>query len=175
MTNTFESAGVSRRTGHPQVKVPGIRVTIDANMAPYIKTLKDAGLRTKHSCGGDEFPYIEGQTADKDVILVIRDILKRQGFVESYNSEEGGLVYDKYDNKNHIIASAYADYYKGVNDIREEFGFKTINEYEWSIYSNIGEKGIKTIIKPFVDAIKCSTIPKFKKGRVVPGYKVKPS
>ena len=163
----FEPAGVSRRTGHPQVKVPGIRATIDANIAPYIKTLKDRGFHTTHSCGYD-VPYISGQTPDRDVILGIRYILKKQGFFASYDSEQGGLVFHKYDNTGLLLAIANADYYKRGNEIRKEMGLKVIDEYEWSINSFTGRKGMNTIIKPFVDAVKeYFIIPKFMKGGAV--------
>jgi hypothetical protein len=155
---TFEPAGVSRRTGHPRVKVPGIKAPIDAIIAPYVKTLKDIGLHPLKSCGY-ESPYIYGETPDKRFILVIRLILKKQGFVESYSSEEGGLAYDKYDSSGHLIAMANADIYIGRNNIEKELGLTTNDVYEWSVVSMeweslASEKGLKTIIQPFVEAIK---------------------
>jgi hypothetical protein len=117
LTETFKPAGVSRRTGHPQVKVRGIRATIDANIAPYIKKLNDNGLYTKYSCGHDD-PYIYGRTQHEEVILAIRGILKKQGFVKSYDSYAEGLEFIKYDNEGHKIADADADYYKGLNNER---------------------------------------------------------
>jgi hypothetical protein len=162
--NNFKPAGVSRRTGHPQVKVPGIRATIDANIAPYVKTLNDNGLRTKYSCGYT--PYICRRTPHLEVMLAIRDILEKQGFVKRYDSYAEGLVFKKYDGSKHVIADADADYYPGLNEERKENGIKTTDEYEWAIQSYRGyKKGLKNIIEPFVDALKHSpVIRKFKNG-----------
>ena len=162
--NNFKPAGVSPITGHPQVKVPGIRATIDANIAPYIKKLNDNGLHTKYSCGYD--PYIYGRTPHQEVILAIRDILKKQGFVKRYDKYAEGVIFVKYDNNRHIIADADCDYYPGLNEERKLNGYKIINEYVWAIQCYMGTKrGLKTIIEPFVDATE-NSIPKFKKGRV---------
>lgn len=160
----FKPAGVSPRTGHPQVKVPGIRATIDDNIALYIKKLNDNGLYTKYSCGYP--PFICGQTPHKEVILAIRDILKKQGFVKRYDKYADGVVFVKYDNNRHIIADADCDYYPGFNEDRKLNGCKPINEYMWAIQCYMGTKrGLKTIIEPFVDATE-NSIPKFKKVRV---------
>lgn len=149
---TFKPAGVSRITGHPQVRVPGIRAKIDDNIAGYIKKLNDNGLHTKFSCG--HVPYIAGRTPHKDVILAIREILEKQGFVKRYDEYAEGAIFVKYDNWRHIIADADADYYPGLIKERKQYGIKTTDEYEWAIQSYIGyKKGLKTIIEPFVDAI----------------------